>query len=159
MLCLNEAFALNPSPSTSPSVATETITASVYRKDLWPLQLHKPNNFFNTVPHQPAPFLYIFIYFEKTIGMKIMVTDTGLLHGRIPILRQVTWARNKALELEHHQRKVCYTREQPAHRFSTEIHEAFVKYTVSGYFILPNLSVSAFDCLFFFPFTVSWYRF
>lgn len=78
-----------------------------------------------------------------------MVADTGLLLGRISFLRQATWARNKALELQCHQRKVCYTREQPARRFSTKIHEAFVKYTVSGYFILSNLSVSLFACLFF----------
>lgn len=39
MLSPKGAFALNPSPSTFPYVATETTTASVYHETLWPLQL------------------------------------------------------------------------------------------------------------------------
>lgn len=34
-------------------------------------------------------------------------------------------------------------------RLSAKIHDAFVKYAVSGYFILSNLPVSLFACLFF----------
>lgn len=78
-----------------------------------------------------------------------MVTDTKLLLARVSSLEQATWARNKALELECHQRKVCYTSEQPACRFSAKIHEACVKYTVSEHFILSNLSVPLFACLFY----------
>lgn len=70
--------------------------------------------------------------------------------NKFSFLNQVTWAIKKALELECHQRKICYSREQPAYRIFAKTHKAFLTCTVFGYFALSNITVSRyrFSCTF-----------